>query len=109
VKSDVRCARPAGQLYRRDGVLYRPAQICAPLYGSGVLINRVLHLSPQAYLEQEDERILPLQPEGLLGVHTLNRAGELSVVDGFMRRPRVGERDPGTSMERPEDSLYLRA
>jgi hypothetical protein len=92
VKSDVRCARPAGQLYQRDGILYRPAQICAPLYGSGVLINRVLHLSPQAYLEQEDERILPMQPEGLLGIHTLNRAGELSVIDGFMRRPRVGVR-----------------
>ena len=109
VKSDVRCARPAGRLYRRDGILYRPAQICAPLYGSGVLINRVLHLSPQAYLEQEDERILPMQPEGLLGIHTLNRAGELSVVDGFMRRPRVGEWDPGASMERPVDFLYLRA
>lgn len=90
VKSDVRGTRPAGQLYQRDGVLYRPAQIGAPLYGSGVLINRVLHLSPQAYLEQEDERILPTQSEGLLGIHTLNRAGELSVIDGFTRRPRVG-------------------
>ena len=109
VKSDVRCARPAGQLYRRDGILYRPAQICAPLYGSGILINRVLQLSPQAYLEQEVERILPLQPEGLLGIHTLNRAGELTVVDGFMRRPRVGQWDPGASMERAEDPLYLRA
>jgi hypothetical protein len=109
VKSDVRCARPAGRLYRRDGILYRPAQICAPLYGSGILINRVLHLSPQAYLEQEDERILPMQPQGLLGIHTLNRAGELTVVDGFMRRPRVGEWDHGASMERAEDFLYLRA
>jgi hypothetical protein len=97
VKSDVRGARPAGQLYQRDGILYRPAQICAPLYGSGVKINRVLHLSPQAYLEQEDERILPKQPEGLLGIHTLNRAGELSVIDGLMRRPRVGEWDSGAS------------
>lgn len=95
VKSDVRCARPAGKLFRRDGVLYRPAQICAPLYGSGVSINRVLQLSPQAYLEQEDERILPTHAEGLLGIHTLNRAGELSVIDGFMRRRRIGERDRG--------------
>jgi hypothetical protein len=109
VKSDVRCARPAGQIFRRDGILFRPAQICAPLYGSGVMINRVLHLSPQAYLEQEHERILPTQREGLLGIHTLNRAGDLIVVDGFMRRPRVGERGPGASMKRSDDSLYLRA
>ena len=97
VKSDVRCARPAGQLYWRDGILYRPAQIGAPLYGSGVSINRVLHLSPQAYLEQEVERVLPLQSEGQLGIHTLNGAGDLTVIDGFMRRRRVGERGPGQS------------
>jgi hypothetical protein len=103
VKSDVRCARPAGQLYRRNGILYRPAQICAPLYGSGVSINQVLHLSPQAYLEQEDERILPTSREGLLGIHTLNRAGDLSVVDGFMRRRRVGGWDPGASEPKHRD------
>lgn len=88
VKSDVRCSRPAGRLFQRDGALYRPAQICAPLYGSGVSINRVLHLSPGAYLEQEEERVLPTHPAGLLGIHTLNRAGELSVLDGFTRRRR---------------------
>lgn len=89
VKSDVRSARPAGQLFLRGGVLYRPAQICAPLYGSGLSINRVLHLSPQAYLEREEERILPAQDTGILGIHTLNCAGELSVMDGFVRRSRM--------------------
>ena len=90
VKSDVRSARPAGRLIERDGALYRPAQICAPLYGTGVSINRVRHLSPQAYLEQEVERILPPQPGKLLGIHTLNQAGELNVFDAFIRRPRIG-------------------
>src|SRR5688572_15070410 len=96
VKSDVRCARPAGRPYLRDAVLYRPAQICAPLYGSGISINRVLHMSPQAYVEREDERILPpgRGDRGLLGIHTVNRAGDLSVVDVFMRRRRLGERGP---------------
>ncbi len=96
VKSDARCARPAGRPYLRDGVLYRPAQICAPLYGSGISINRVLHVSPQAYVEREEERILPPGPadQGLLGIHTVNRAGDLSVVDVFMRRRRLGARGP---------------
>jgi hypothetical protein len=109
VKSDARCARPAGKLYQRDGILYRPAQIGAPLYGSGVSINRVLQLSPHAYLEQEVERVLPRRSEGQLGIHTLNRAGDLSVIDGFMRRRRLGGRGAGTSMERSNDVLELRA
>ncbi len=88
VKSDARCARPAGQLYWRNGALYRPAQICAPLYGSGLSINRVLRLTPTEYAERQVERILPSRRDGLLGLHTVNRAGDLTVVDAFTRRPR---------------------
>ena len=88
MKSDARCARPAGQLYWRNGALYRPAQICAPLYGSGLSINRVLRLTPQEYVERQIERILPSAQAGLLGLHTVNRAGDLTVVDGFVRRSR---------------------
>ncbi len=88
VKSDARSARPAGRLYESGGALYRPAQICAPLYGAGISINRVLRLSPEEYLEREERCILPTHPGGLLGIHTVNRAGELSVVDAFTRRLR---------------------
>ncbi len=88
VKSDARCARPAGQLFWRNGALYRPAQICAPLYGAGLSINRVLRLTPRDYAERQVERILPSRREGLLGLHTVNRAGDLTVVDAFMRRSR---------------------
>jgi hypothetical protein len=92
VKSDVRRARPAGRLYERGGALYRPAQICAPLYGTGISINRVVKLTPQEYVEREESRILPTHPPGLLGLHTVNRAGELSVVDGFTRKLRRFDR-----------------
>jgi hypothetical protein len=88
VKSDVRGARPAGQLYWQNGALYRPAQICAPLYGSGLSINRVLRLTPLDYAERQVERVLPSQADGLLGVHTINRAGDLTVIDAFARTPR---------------------
>ena len=89
VKSDARCARPAGQLYWRNGALYRPAQICAPLYGSGLSINRVLRLTPLDYAERQVERVLPSSAGGLLGLHTINRAGDLTVVDAFSRRSRL--------------------
>ncbi len=90
IKSDARSARPAGQLYWRNGALFRPAQICAPLYGSGLSINRILRLTPTEYAERQVERILPSARDGLLGLHTVNRAGALTVVDAFARRPRFG-------------------
>ena len=89
VKSDVRCARPAGGLYRHADALYRPAQICAPLYGSGISLNRVLRMSQHDYAEEEVARIVPPEGDRVLGLHTLNQAGELSVVDAFVRRTRL--------------------
>ena len=88
VKSDARCARPAGRLYWRNGALYRPAQICVPRYGAGLSVNRVLRLTPQAYAERQVERVLPECGQGLIGLHTVNRAGELTVVDALTRRSR---------------------
>ena len=89
VKSDVRCARPAGRLYREGETLMRPAQIGVPLYGSGISLNRVLRLSPQDYAEEEVARIVPPPGNRVLGLHTLNRAGELCVIDAFVRRARL--------------------
>ncbi len=87
VKSDVRSSRPAGALYWRNGALYRPAQICAPRYGAGIALNRVLRLSTGEYAERQVERILPVA-EGVQGLHTVNRAGALTVVDYLARRRR---------------------
>jgi len=88
VKSDARSSRPAGRLYEKDGVLYRPAQVCVPRYGAGLAIQRVLKLTPQDYAERQVERLLADAAAGLFGLHTMNRAGELTVVDAFARRRR---------------------
>jgi hypothetical protein len=89
VKADVRGSRPAGRLFEEGGALYRPSQICAPLYGSGVALNRVTRLDDEGFAEEEVRRIEPAsRGEGLLGIHTLNRAGDLSVIDAFARRRR---------------------
>jgi hypothetical protein len=88
VKSDTRSARPAGNLYREGAALYRPAQICAPIYGAGVALQRVTRLTPHEYAEAEERRIAPAPGAPFLGIHTLNRAGDLSVADCFARRAR---------------------
>jgi len=89
VKSDARSSRPAGALFTRNGVLYRPAQVCVPRYGAGLAIHRVLKLTPEEYAERQVERLLPPPASGLYGLHTLNRAGDLTVVDAFARRRRI--------------------
>ena len=89
VKSDARSSRPAGALFSRNGVLYRPAQVCVPRYGAGLAIHRVLKLTPEEYAERQVERLLPGPECGLYGLHTMNRAGDLIVVDAFARRRRI--------------------
>ena len=76
-------------MFWRDGALHRPAQICAPLYGSGISVNRVQRLTAADYAERETQRILPAGRADLLGLHTVNRAGPLTVVDAFTRRGRL--------------------
>ena len=88
LKSDPRGSRPAGRLFERDGALYRPAQICVPRYGAGLAIQRVVRLSAHDYTERQVERLVPGPETGLLGLHTMNRAGDLVVVDAFLRRRR---------------------
>ena len=89
VKSDPRCSRPAGRLFVKNGNLYRPAQVCVPRYGAGLALHRVVKLTGQEYAERQVERIVPPAASGLLGLHTMNRAGDLAVVDAFVRRRRI--------------------
>ena len=59
-----------------------------PRYGAGLSLNRVLRLTPEHYAERQIARIVPPPESGLLGLHTVNRAGTLTVVDAFTRRRR---------------------
>jgi hypothetical protein len=86
LKSDARSSRPAGRLYWRNGALLRPAQICVPRRGAGIVLHRVLRLTPADYAERQVERVFP--SEGWHGMRTMSRAGALTVVDVLTRRLR---------------------
>jgi hypothetical protein len=90
IKSDVRSSRPAGRIFSHRGGLYRPAQNCAERYGHGITLNRIVKLSPSEYEEVEESNILPHWRPDLLGTHTLNAVPGLTVVDGLLRRGRLG-------------------
>lgn len=86
VKSDVRGARPAGRLFEWGGRLYRPAQDCSQHYGYAVTINRVTRLTTDEFEEEEAAKILPEWDRRLVSTHTLNSAGDLTVIDCLRRR-----------------------
>ena len=88
VKSDVRSARPAGRLFQRDGQWYRPSQDCSVRYGYGISINRITRLTPTEYDEVVVQHIAPDWATNLIGTHTLNATGRLTVVDGMRHRRR---------------------
>lgn len=84
VKIDIHAARPAGTPFRHEGRLYRPAQDGARSYGEAVVINRVVELSPNRFVEEAVRRVtLPSDGPYPAGIHTLASVGpELTLVDG---------------------------
>jgi hypothetical protein len=88
VKSDGRCARPAGRLFEWNGDLYRPSQDCSGRYGSAIVINKVVQLNECEYREVSVSRIEPKWAPHLLATHTLNSAPGLTIADVLVRRPR---------------------
>jgi hypothetical protein len=80
---DISCARPGGTPFVAGGALYRPGQDCSVSYGGGLAIARVDELTPTSYSETIVRR---LDPRGFgrysHGVHTLNVAAGVLVVDG---------------------------
>jgi hypothetical protein len=47
----------------------------------------VTRLTADEFVEEEAARIMPRDAR-TLGIHTFNRAGDLTVADAFERRPR---------------------
>lgn len=90
VVSDARRSRPAGKPFVRGGHLYRPSQDCAGAYGRGISINRVVTLDENNYEEVAGGSIGPNLSRKQIGIHTLNRCEQLTIVDALFRVPIFG-------------------
>jgi len=90
VVSDVRRARPAGPVFFSNGVWVRPSQDCSLRYGGATVLNRIDEISTTAYRETTIGRIEPHWEKQLLGTHTVNRGGGVTVVDAVRRRWKLG-------------------
>jgi hypothetical protein len=79
--SDVKCARPAGGLFVRDGKLFRPSQNGSKGYGYGIDLNEIEVLSESEYRERRIFSIKPDWDKKIVATHTLANCGNLMVID----------------------------
>ena len=87
VVKDLRSARPAGRIFMQDGKLIRPSQDSSRRYGYALQFNQIQKLNEDEYAETAVSTFRP--PGGkTLATHTYNRAGDLTVIDAIIRRPK---------------------
>ena len=86
VKSDVRSARPAGRVFTSNGRHFRPAQDSSQRYGHSIVINEIVRIDRDEFVEVEVSRITPAWTDRLLATHTINADGRLTVIDGQLSR-----------------------
>lgn len=82
VKNDIKTARPGGNFFELNGVLYRPAQNCEHFYGESIKIMQVDKLSVCEYKEHEILEISDPSRE-YKGMHTFNDYKNFVIVDGY--------------------------
>jgi hypothetical protein len=87
---DASSARPGGMMVERMGRLIRPAQDCTGGYGSALALCSVDRLDPENYAQTVLARLAPRPDWGFHGLHTLNAAGGIEVIDCVGRRARWG-------------------
>jgi hypothetical protein len=69
-----------------DGALHRPAQDCSSTYGGGLVVNRVVRLTADAFEEVPVARIVPTGSwRDAAGCHTLSAWGERTLIDAHWR------------------------
>ncbi len=88
IVSDVRCSRPAGNIFTHNGRIYRPAQNGGKHYGYGMEIREIVTLTEERYQERPVQSIKPNWSKDLVGTHTLNFHGRLTVIDGLIKKRR---------------------
>jgi len=85
IKTDVRSARPAGTPFWHNKRWYRPAQNFSQGYGSGIVINEILTLSPTVYAERMVINLTSVHPDYPDGMHTMARIDDQHTVIDFKR------------------------
>lgn len=77
--------RPAGNIFKASGKLYRPAQNnSSKQYGYAIKINEIEVLNETEYREREVFEVIPDKKNKLSAIHTMNFVDNLIVIDGIV-------------------------
>jgi hypothetical protein len=92
INTDTKTARSAGEIFIKDDKIYRPSQDCSGIYGRGINLNEIIKLSETEYEEVLTQKVIPNNDLGIIGVHTFNADGKITVIDGFKYRRRINNK-----------------
>ena len=81
VINDVRYFRSAGNIFEKDGELFRPSQFMEDEYGYGISINKIDLLNFQEYVESPKFILEPNWTSKISGLHTINHDDNFSIID----------------------------
>lgn len=88
VVSDVRYARPAGNLYVADDKIYRPSQDSSHRYGHRLNAMEIVKLSETDYQERLAWSVGPTNRSSIRAVHTYAARDDLTLIDAIYRQRR---------------------
>ncbi|WP_291401356.1 hypothetical protein [Daejeonella sp.] len=88
IVSDFKRSRPAGKIFKYKDKIYRPAQNGLKCYGYGIAINQVIEMTESNYEEKLVDSILPEWGKDIIGTHTINSVGNLTIIDALVRRKK---------------------
>ncbi|MEH7495888.1 glucosamine inositolphosphorylceramide transferase family protein, partial [Neobacillus niacini] len=88
VVSNASSARPAGNIFLKDGKLIRPSQDCSYSYGYSVKFNEIVELTEVIYSERFLYEIKPDWSKNNKGTHTYNFNEDYEVIDGRISQRR---------------------
>jgi hypothetical protein len=86
IVSDVKSSRPAGRIFIKNDIIYRPAQDSSKRYGYGMKIKEIVEIDENNYREIEVQSIYPNWEKNLLATHSLNNSGRLTIIDALIKR-----------------------
>ena len=78
--------RPAGKIFMRDNIFYRPSQLCTRAYGEALIFNKMLAVTENSY-EEEEYKVIGIEDihldrtEKISGIHTYNSSKNWEVID----------------------------
>ncbi len=86
IVSNVETSRPAGRIFIKENRIFRPTQNASNYYGYGTQIMEIIKLSEDEYEEKHVHSINPGWSKDVMGTHTFNFAGQMTVIDALIKR-----------------------